>query len=582
MKKIHLKECGILPNTDITLALHQLFTEHNTDTEFIFEKADYYLAPHPELFVDYRISNSDVLPFRVLGIWMKEMKNCILNGNGATFYCSGHMQPITMDHCENIKIENCTIDWKKPLVAEGIVTGFSDTFVELYIDPELFPHRLVNNWLEFDVGADEWYPLQKELHIQFNATDRCVTRNSGDNFNPTGILDCGNNVYRMYVDQPVPSAIGNIMVLRHNFRRHAGIFAEKCRSVTVENVTVHSCGGLGCLAQFCEDLTYHKVHFVPNTAIGRKVANGRDDGMHLTCNSGHIRITECDFIGLMDDPINVHGCCVTADEVVDAQTLRCRYQHEQAQGFLYWAEAQDEIVFIYRNDMSAFHTAKAEKYTLETMDTFLLRFTEPLPEEVLRTIHTSPVALDNLTHTASFECDKNRFGSGRARGILVSTPKEVRIHDNLFESSGAAILVAGDANGWYESGECHDVQIFNNFFTDSCLSSMYQFCNGIISVCPVVPNPDNQKPFHKHIHIKNNVFDSPNTPILYGFSCQDLRFEHNRIFHSPSAERWHPDDYDIRLSHCVDATIAQNDWIGIFDSQKQLCTENCERVTVEN
>jgi hypothetical protein len=34
----------------------------------------------------------------------------------------------------------------------------------------------------------------------------------------------------------------------------------------------------------------------------------------------------------------------------------------------------------------------------------------------------------------------------------MSTPGEVLIEKNTFESSGSAILIPGDANGWYESG----------------------------------------------------------------------------------------------------------------------------------
>jgi hypothetical protein len=35
-------------------------------------------------------------------------------------------------------------------------------------------------------------------------------------------------------------------------------------------------------------------------------------------------------------------------------------------------------------------------------------------------------------------------------GLLVSIPGKVIINQNEFESSGSAILIAGDANGWYE------------------------------------------------------------------------------------------------------------------------------------
>ena len=211
--------------------------------------------------------------------------------------------------------------------------------------------------------------------------------------------------------------------------------------------------------------------------------------------------------------------------------------------------------------------------------TFLLRFDSPLPDEILeKAKRGDALALDNLTHTVSFICTNNRFGSCRARGILVSTPKPVSICDNYFESSGSAILVAGDANYWFESGACHDVEIARNVFTDACLGSEYQFCDGVISICPVVPQPDVDTPYHKNIRITDNVFDTVGVPVLYAFSCERLDFSNNRIFKSPSfvtseAER-------IKLSYCSSVVIAKNKWFGQFDSV-ECSQDHCKNVQVE-
>ena len=148
--------------------------------------------------------------------------------------------------------------------------------------------------------------------------------------------------------------------------------------------------------------------------------------------------------------------------------------------------------------------------------------------------------------------------------------KPVRIRNNYFESSGSAILVAGDANGWFESGECRDVEIAGNVFTDSCLSSMYQFCEGVISVCPVVPAPDREHPFHKNIRIHDNVFDSPDVPVLYAFSCDGLTFAGNRIYKSPRAEKWHPGRAMSRLEFCKNAVIGENTWTGDFGAMQMV------------
>ena len=582
MKKIFLREAGILPGEDCTLALDALINENLSDAEFVFEDGDYYLSP--KLTADYRLSNTDVLPERRLGIRLVGAKNVRLTGNGARLWCSGRMQPITIDRCENIEVSGFVIDWKKPMVAEGVVTAIGDGYVELFVDEKIFPHRFVidaagRQTIEFDIGSESeqiWSPLVYESSmIQFDSETRTVRRATDDRFQPKKIEIIDGEHIRIYADF-INTALGNIFVLRHNAREHAGIFCEKSKNILLSDITVHSCGGLGVLAQFCEDITCRRVDFLPNRAAGRRIVSGRDDGMHITCCSGRVTITECSFLGLMDDPINVHSCCVNGVEWLNDRTIRCRYMHPQAQNFLWFIEEGDEIAFIERRHMNRICTARAKRFTPERPDEFIVEFDAALPEN-LRNIPTSELALDNLTHTASFICTKNRFGSCRARGVLVSVPKRVYIADNYFESSGSAILVAGDSNYWYESGACHDVEICGNVFTNACLSSMYQFCRGVISVCPVVPEPDVKLPYHENINIHDNIFDTAGTPVLYSYSARGLRFEHNHIFASPSADRWHPDGDLIRLEYTSDAVIGDNLIIGNLPLGR-LSEKECESI----
>lgn len=573
--KIFCNQHGILPGCDITESLFALFSEYPKDTEFVFEKGDYYFTPR--FTYDYRLSNTDVLPLRKLGIWMRNMENITLDFSGSTLYFAGQMQPFTLDHCKNVAVKRAVVDWKKPLVAEGTVRNFGEDFIDLYVDPVAFPHELRGDVLFFDMGNGEWSQMRDFSSIQFDRNTRTVRRNSGDSVRFNSVEALGNSVYRMRGRINGNLAVGNVFVLRHNARQHAGAFCEKCKNILFEDITFHSCGGLGCLAQFCEDLTFRRVHFLPNRAAGRLITNGRDDGMHLTCNKGTVTVEGCSFLGLMDDPINVHSCCVTVSEVVDARTLRCKYEHNQACGFHCWAEPGDVIGFIERRHMSSVGQAVVSSYELEdTYEFFTLTFDSDLPAPLLESAEKAEtLALDNLTHTAAFVCRNNRFGSCRARGILVSTPKPVRITDNYFASSGSAVLVAGDSNYWFESGECHDVEIAHNVFSDACLTSYYQFCEGVISVCPVVPEPVTELPFHKNIRIHHNIFDTADTPVLYAFSAADLSFEHNRISHSPAAEPWHAKAEGlIRLDHCLRVTVRDNSFVGPFTLERYEVKES--------
>lgn len=565
MKRIILSECGILPNKNITLALYKLFCEHKEDTIFVFQKGDYYFSPFEEMKFEYRLSNSAELPKRILGIYMKGMRNCVIEGNDARFWFEGHMQPLTLDKCQNIIAKDFTINWKKPMVAEGLVCAVSDEFADVYISSGKFPYRMNKGQIEFDIGANEWYPMGKHNVIVYEPHYRTVRRATGDYYISEVVPLAEDNTFRFRFSAATDICAGDLLVLRHNERYHAGIFTEKCKDVLFEDIIFHSCGGLGCLSQFCENMTYRKVHFIPDRSRGRVITSGRDDGMHITCNKGTITITECTFLGLMDDPINVHGCSVVVDECVDSHTLRCHYGHEEANNFLYWAEKNDEIAFIDRKTMHRLGVAKVDQYKLENKTTFLLSFSETIPDDIFELAKIDgKLALENLTNTAELVCTKNRFGSCRARGILASTPQKVLIEDNYFESSGAAILIPGDAKYWFESGECNDVTIKHNVFTSACLTSYYQFCEGIISICPMIPEPKLDKPFHKNIVIADNTFDVAETPILYAFSCANLKFTNNKIFKSHSADKWHNSNWRIKLSYCADVAIENNSWIGNF------------------
>jgi hypothetical protein len=134
----------------------------------------------------------------------------------------------------------------------------------------------------------------------------------------------------------------------------------------------------------------------------------------------------------------------------------------------------------------------------------------------------------------------------------------VVIEDNRFESSGSAILIAGDANYWYESGAVRDVTIRRNQFTAACLTSMYQFCEGIISILPEIPKPDLAFPFHRGIRIEDNEFQLFDYPILYAKSVDGLTFSRNRLVRSRAFEPFHARKAGLTFEACRGVVVEDN------------------------
>jgi hypothetical protein len=134
----------------------------------------------------------------------------------------------------------------------------------------------------------------------------------------------------------------------------------------------------------------------------------------------------------------------------------------------------------------------------------------------------------------------------------------VVVENNVFETSGAAILIAGDANYWFESGAVKNVNIRNNTFKAPCNSSPYQFCEGVISIMPEIPRPDSSKPFHRNITIEGNRFFPSDFPVLYAFSVEGLRFVNNQVQRSYLYQPWHPNKHMLVLDACKQVQITGN------------------------
>ena len=61
------------------------------------------------------------------------------------------------------------------------------------------------------------------------------------------------------------------------------------------------------------------------------------------------------------------------------------------------------------------------------------------------------------------------------------------------------------------------------------MSTPYQFCEGVVSICPSIPQPDHALPFHLRILLEGNRFFASNGPVLYAFSAENLQLRSNRI-----------------------------------------------------
>ncbi|MDB5279691.1 MAG: alpha,3-galactosidase [Ferruginibacter sp.] len=520
----------------------------------VFPKGRYDFWPQYVTEKLYYESNTDVIPFRRCPILFEGVNNLMVDCSGSEFIFHDRMQPFTIDNCNNITIRNVSIDWDIPLTAQAQIIVVTNEYIDIAINATESPFIIEKGKLVF-VGEgwkSEWWGV-----MEFDKVTKLVAPGTGDE----GCLGGGYDGYtaailhdglvRLNYNFKRKPAVGNYLVLRHSARDHAGTFITGSKNVTIENMDMYHNAGLGILSQYSENLTFRKVSAVPNPAKDR-ILSGHDDGLHFSNCKGQITVDSCRFAALMDDPVNVHGTSVQVIEKLGDKKLLCKLMHEQSIGFT-WANAGEKVGFIENEAMNTFATGIVESWRARDSVLFEISFKEALPAAL-----AAGDALENLTWVPDVLIKNSFFGSNRARGILMSTPGKVVIENNVFESSGSAILIPGDANGWFESGAVKDVTIRNNTFNDPCLTSMYQFCEGIISIDPEIPKMDIAKPFHRNIRIEGNTFNPFDYPVLYAKSTEGLYFNNNIIRRSNRFTPFHKRQFMITLEACKKIEIAGN------------------------
>jgi hypothetical protein len=554
---VSVADFGLKPDTrENAVPYVQKALEHcktNGVTTLIFPRGRYDFWPHRCVERDYFESNTTDNNPKRLAILIYRFDGLTIDGDESEFVYHDRIHPFTVDSSSNVVIKNLSIDWDIPLTAQAVVLEVADSYVDLQINAYESPYIIEDGRLVF-VG--EGWKSAWNGTMEFDRDSRIVVPRTGDSGCMTANGDfraeeLSKGKIRIHADYKRKPAVDNLLVLRHSERDHAGIFIVNSRNVSVENVDVYHCAGLGILSQYSENLSFINVNNVPNEKK-RRILAGHDDGFQISNCRGKVTIERCTFHALMDDPINVHGTSVRIVERRDDYTLRCKFMHHQSVGMT-WAQVGESVGFINNQSMQTVSLGTVKSYHHKSNEVFEIVFVQPVPQEV-----KAGYALENLTWTCDVSVANSHFKSCRARGMLVSTPGKVTITDNVFESSGSAILIAGDANGWFESGAVRDVTITRNTFKASCLTSMYQFCEAVISIFPIVPKKNAAMPFHRNIRVIDNRFELYDYPVLYALSADGVEFSNNKLVRSHDFEPFHYRKHGLTFEYCRNIVVKGN------------------------
>ena len=513
---------------------------------------------------EYYISNHDQTNPKKVGIALEDMKNLTLDGQGSEFVFHGRMLPVSLLRSENCLLKNFSIDFENPHIAQVKIVE-NDPQDGIVFEPA--------PWVDYRIAKDsifeaygEGWTMRHSWGIAFDGDTKHLVYNTSDIGCPTkGASEVAPRRIHAPGWKDARLVPGTVVAMRGWGRPTPGIFLSHDVNTTIENVKVHYAEGMGLLAQLCENITLEKFGVCLKGDADPRYFTTQADATHFSGCKG--KIVSCNglYEGMMDDAINVHGTYLKVVNRVDDCTLVGRYMHGQSWGFE-WGCPGDEVQFIRSNTMELVGKQNKiisirpyDKEQTEGAREFLITFQEPVDQVINE---QSGFGIENLTWTPEVLFSGNVIRNNRARGSLFSTPRKTIVENNLFDhTSGAAILLCGDCNGWFETGACRHVIIRKNRFVNA-LTNLFQFTNAVISIYPEIPDLKGQQQyFHGGpeggIVIEDNEFETFDAPILYAKSVDGLVFRNNTIKLNTEYKPFHPNRNRFWLERVTNVTIAE-------------------------
>ena len=492
------------------------------------------------------ISNNDESLKRI-AFDLEGMRDFTIEGAGTKLLFSGFISPFNLERCRNVTIRDLSIDYTRTFHSEGIVRAAGPGWLDVEF-PEEYVCDLSDGCLRFLDDEGTVYPFSSLL--EFDAVKREPAFHVDDYWlakhtivarqQPGGLV-------RIFRDD-LKAGIGNVMVFGAARRLNPGFTISDSEGIAIRDVNLYHCGGMGVIAQRSRDIELHRLRVVPAPGKGRVISITADATHYVNCG-GYIRMIDCTFENQKDDATNIHGLYMAVEKVGGPDKLLLRWRNSGQYGVDFIVPGMPlELVDNNNVETYARRTVKSVRrlnkvYTEVT-------FTEPLPDGV-EPMHVV-AADDEYPEVLIKGC---RMRGNRARGLLLGSRNRMVIEDNYFHIAGAAILIEGDANYWYEQSGVRDVVIRRNLFENGNYGSP-GWGSACIAVGSGIPDRETSR-YHRNIRVEGNTFRVFDPRIVNLYCVDGFVFTQDNVIE-------YTDDYPV-----------------LSGEKRNFITRNCDNIVIE-
>lgn len=537
MKMIQVQDFGIVPGDDRwnSLRLEKILEEcrGGEAAELVFEEGEYHFYPDYAREILMFIPNHDEDTIKRVAFDLSGLKDIAVTGTNTSFIFHTEILPFYMEGAENIRISGITVDYLRPAYSEGTILAVEPDKMRFQIDKEKYPYQVRNGRIYFtgenfsyelycgclEMDGERQAPVSMGHDIGFNNNSwdyKAVWSETADGF-VEAVLTDRNQAFSE------TSKAGNKMIFRHHPRNYPCIYMKECRNISLSRITIYHCSAMGVIAQFSENITLDDVNVARHPEKAR-VFTASADATHFVYCKGQIHIKNCLFENQLDDPVNVHGIYQRISTVISRKECIIQLMEHQQKGVKI-GDVNDRLSVINNETMLREGTVTIQELKRINKDYCYLRTAEELPVTARESF-----VVENLEYVPDVLIEGCTFRNNRARGLLLTSAGKVVVRGNVFQTAGAAILIEGDSNYWFESGGTNHILVEDNIFQDCAY--VPDWGKAPIQISPSAQRYVDGKRYHKLIEIRGNRFICFDDRLLSAQNVEKIIWKDNQVTHS--------------------------------------------------
>lgn len=452
---------------------------------------------------------------------LKDVRNVTLDFCGAHIVLHGKIQPFIVDRCENVRIENCIVEFAMDFWMDAEIRAIGEGFVDL-LPRENFAYRIENGRLV--PYGDGWESDCLDRVTLFMQSFDRETRDGCDGVQLAVIgFDCDpldktpplpihelhiealDSGFRLRGNTPSEWKVGNYAAFCYSGREISSVLLVESKNCTVAHYRIVNGAGMGILAYHTDGIRIDGLRMVFDE-LSHGIISNNGDAAHLIGCGGEIVFENSVCEGLLDDVLNVHNNFMLTERaegnvLVAKKVSKCFLPQTPV------CCAGDEIA-VYRGR------------TMERKGTFVLRGVTAGETDEIALAVDRPTAdvepgdmIENVSQQPTVLLRNNAFRKSNTHLRFQSRGK-ITVEDC---DIGLPVLLTGDATYWFESSPCEDFTVRNCRFTAPKAG---------IRLLPDFSLTEKEPYYHKNITVENSEFvcDVP----LSGTCGDNIVFRNNR------------------------------------------------------